>query len=102
MHNLTLAQLAAARGADQRLAKGDDAPLLGVPFAQKAIFCTAGGRPSCGSKMLDNFVAPYDATVVSKLTAAGTVMLGKTNMDEIAKGSTNGTSYYGALKNPWD
>jgi len=94
--------LAAARGADQRLAKGDDAPLLGVPFAQKDIFCTAGVRTSCGSKMLDNFVAPYDATVVSKLTEAGTVMLGKTNMDEFAMGSSNETSYYGAVKNPWD
>src|SRR3569623_3739352 len=94
--------LAAARGADQRLAKGDDAPLLGGPFAQKDIFCTAGVRTSCGSNMLDNFVAPYDATVVSKLTEAGTVMLGKTNMDEFAMGSSNETSYYGAVKNPWD
>src|SRR3569623_1660454 len=92
----------AARGADQRLAKGDDAPLLGVPCAQKDIFCTAGVRTSCGSKMLDNFVAPYDATVVSKLTEAGTVLLGKTNMDEFAMGSSNETSYYGAEKNPWD
>src|SRR3569623_1027707 len=92
----------APRGADQRLAKGDNAPLLGVPFAQKDIFCTAGVRTSCGSKMLDNFVAPYDATVVSKLTEAGTVMLGKTNMDEFAMGSSNETSYYGAVKNPWD
>src|SRR3569623_1422541 len=94
--------LAAARGAAQRLATGDNAPLLGVPFAQKDIFCTAGVRTSCGSKMLDNFVAPYDATVVSKLTEAGTVMLGKTNMDEFAMGSSNETSYYGAVKTPWD
>src|SRR3569833_2344794 len=94
MHNLTLAQLAAALRAKQfssleltrhflaRIKQPDGAPLLGVPFAQKDIFCTAGGRTSCGSKMLDNFVAPYDATVVSKLTEAGTVMLGKTGIGQ--------------------
>ncbi len=94
--------LAAARAADQRLAKGEAGPLLGVPFAQKDIFCTQGVKTSCGSKMLDNFIAPYDAAVVSQLNAAGTVMLGKTNMDEFAMGSSNETSYYGPVKNPWD
>ncbi len=94
--------LAAARAADERLAGGETGPLLGVPFAQKDIFCTQGVKTSCGSKMLDNFIAPYDAAVVSQLNAAGTVMLGKTNMDEFAMGSSNETSYYGPVKNPWD
>jgi aspartyl-tRNA(Asn)/glutamyl-tRNA(Gln) amidotransferase subunit A len=76
--------------------------LLGVPLIHKDIFCTDGVRTSCGSRMLDNFVAPYDATVVARLRAAGAVMLGKANMDEFAMGSSNETSYYGAVKNPWD
>ena len=78
------------------------APLLGIPFIHKDIFCTDGVRTSCGSRMLDNFVAPYDATVVAKLKAAGVVMLGKANMDEFAMGSSNETSYFGPVRNPWD
>ncbi len=94
--------LAAARAADARIKKGEAGPLTGIPFAHKDIFCTKGIRTSCGSRMLDNFNAPYDATVTAKLHAAGAVMLGKTNMDEFAMGSSNETSYYGPVKNPWD
>jgi len=86
--------LAAATEADRRLQGGDASPLTGLPFAHKDIFCTAGIKTSCGSKMLDNFIAPYDATCVTKLKTAGMVMLGKTNMDEFAMGSSNETSYY--------
>ena len=94
--------LAAADAADERLARGEEAPLLGLPVAQKDIFCTLGVRTSCGSKMLDNFIAPYTATVVERMNAAGAVMLGKTNMDEFAMGSSNETSHYGPVRNPWD
>jgi aspartyl-tRNA(Asn)/glutamyl-tRNA(Gln) amidotransferase subunit A len=91
-----------ARAADRRLRAGETGPLTGIPFAHKDIFCTEGVRTSCGSRMLDNFVAPYDATVTQKLKAAGAVMIGKTNMDEFAMGSSNETSFYGPVKNPWD
>ncbi len=91
-----------AKAADARLAKGDAELLTGIPVAQKDIFCTEGVKTTCGSKMLDNFIAPYNATVVEKFNNAGAVMLGKLNMDEFAMGSSNETSYYGAVKNPWD
>ena len=93
--------LAAAAAADQRLANGTATPLTGLPIAHKDIFCTAGVKTSCASRMLDNFVAPYDATIVERLQNAGVVMLGKTNMDEFAMGSSNETSFYGPVRNPW-
>ena len=94
--------LAQARAADARLAQGRGAPLTGVPVAQKDIFCADGWRTTCGSKILSNFVAPYSATTIEKFDAAGAVLLGKTNMDEFAMGSSNETSYYGVVRNPWD
>lgn len=94
--------IAQAQAADARRAKGENGALLGVPLAHKDLFCTQGIRTSCGSKMLDNFEAPYDATVVAKLNAAGAVTLGKLNMDEFAMGSANENSHYGAVKNPWN
>jgi len=94
--------LAQADAADARLASGDATELTGIPLIQKDIFCTLGVRTSCASKMLDKFIAPYDATIVEKLDAAGMVMLGKANMDEFAMGSSNETSWYGPVKNPWD
>jgi aspartyl-tRNA(Asn)/glutamyl-tRNA(Gln) amidotransferase subunit A len=94
--------LAQAQAADARLAEGDSSPLCGIPIAHKDIFCTQGVRTSCGSKMLDTFIAPYDATIVENYLKAGAVMLGKTNMDEFAMGSSNETSYYGPVKNPWN
>ncbi|MFL6655978.1 MAG: amidase, partial [Sulfurifustis sp.] len=94
--------LAQARAADARLATGNAGALAGVPIAQKDIFCANGWLTTCGSKILSNFVAPYDATTVEKFNAAGAVTLGKTNMDEFAMGSSNETSYYGPVKNPWE
>ena len=94
--------LAQAKAADAALAAGQGGPLTGLPLAHKDIFCTKGVRTSCGSRMLDNFVSPYDATLVERLNAAGMVTLGKTNMDEFAMGSSNETSWYGPVRNPWD
>jgi aspartyl-tRNA(Asn)/glutamyl-tRNA(Gln) amidotransferase subunit A len=94
--------LADARAADEQLARGEGGPLTGVPVAHKDIFCTDGVLTTCASRMLSNFVAPYDATVVRKWREAGTVLLGKTNMDEFAMGSSNETSFYGPVRNPWD
>ena len=91
-----------AHQADARRAAGQSGPLTGIPMAHKDIFCTRHVRTSCGSRMLDNFEAPYNATVVEHLNEAGMVMLGKTNMDEFAMGSSNETSFYGAVKNPWN
>ncbi len=94
--------LAQAKESDERLKAGNMPALTGVPIAHKDIFCTEGVKTSCASKMLDNFISPYDATVVKNMRAAGVVMLGKTNMDEFAMGSSNETSFYGAVKNPWN
>ncbi|MCK5729171.1 MAG: Asp-tRNA(Asn)/Glu-tRNA(Gln) amidotransferase subunit GatA [Methylococcales bacterium] len=94
--------LVQARVADERLKSKDAALLTGIPIAQKDIFCTEGIKTSCGSKMLDNFIAPYNATVVEKFNQSGAVMLGKLNMDEFAMGSSNETSFYGVAHNPWD
>lgn len=91
-----------AEAADERLKAKTAGPLTGIPLAHKDIFCTQGVRTSCASKMLDPFIAPYNATVVEKLNTAGMVTLGKTNMDEFAMGSSNETSFYGPVKNPWD
>jgi aspartyl-tRNA(Asn)/glutamyl-tRNA(Gln) amidotransferase subunit A len=96
------AALADAALADKRISAGESSALLGLPLAHKDIFCTDGVLTTCASRMLSNFVAPYDAGVVTRLKQAGMVMLGKTNMDEFAMGSSNETSWYGPVKNPWD
>jgi|TARA_B110000483_G_scaffold242483_1_gene328488 aspartyl-tRNA(Asn)/glutamyl-tRNA(Gln) amidotransferase subunit A len=91
-----------ARVADKSRAQGNQNPLLGIPLAHKDIFCTSGIKTTCGSKMLENFISPYNATVVDKFNQAGVVTLGKTNMDEFAMGSSNETSFFGPVRNPWD
>lgn len=94
--------LAQARQADAALARGESAALTGVPLAHKDLFCTDGVKTSCASRILDNFIAPYDATVIENFKRDGAVMLGKTNMDEFAMGSSNENSYYGCVANPWN
>lgn len=94
--------LAQAKAADKRIQTGQAGPLTGIPVAQKDLFCTKGVLTTCGSRILENFVSPYDACVIEKLNAAGMVTLGKTNMDEFAMGSSNENSFYGAVHNPWN
>jgi aspartyl-tRNA(Asn)/glutamyl-tRNA(Gln) amidotransferase subunit A len=91
-----------AKAADEKLAAGIAGPMTGIPIAQKDIFCTHGIKTTCGSKILDNFISPYDATTVKQFKEASVVMVGKTNMDEFAMGSSNETSFYGPVKNPWN
>ena len=90
-----------ADAADKRLAKGEALPLDGIPIAVKDLYCTKGVLTTAGSHILDGFLPPYESTVTEKLWQAGAVMLGKTNLDEFAMGSSNTTSYYGPVENPW-
>lgn len=91
-----------AEAADKRIAEGNTTLLTGIPLAHKDLFCTKDVLTTCGSHILDKFISPYNATAVSKLDRQGMVTLGKTNMDEFAMGSSNETSFYGPVKNPWD